>query len=62
MFSTIRIIIIESFVRTLSNREKMIYLKKVILFLIQLYQDGIIIDEIINISIDIVKKLYWVIK
>lgn len=58
MFSTIRIIIIESFVRTLSDREKMIYLKKVILFLIQLYQDGIIIDEIINISIDIVKKLY----
>lgn len=40
----------------------MIHLKKVILFLIQLYQDGIIIDEIINISIDIVKKLYWVIK
>lgn len=58
MFSTIRIIIIESFVRTLSDREKMIHLKKVILFLIQLYQDGIIIDEIINISIDIVKKLY----
>lgn len=62
MFSTIRIIIIESFVRTLSDREKMIHLKKVILFLIQLYQDRIIIDEIINISIDIVKKLYWVIK